>query len=164
MAKPTFVWRSALAALLLGAPACYRYVPAELTAVPAGEDVRLHLSRAGMEALQPLSADPEPIVSGLAVRRDGERLLLRIPVRARPETFYGEAVGQDVWIPTAGIVQLERREIDRVRTGLLTAASVGAAAAVLFAIMDDAHGGMDIRPPGDDTQMQGFSIPIPLMR
>ena len=126
---------------------CFSYVPADIETVPPGEDVRLFLTQAGMAALD--EADPDgtlltgvtPIVQGEITRRDLDEVYVRIPITRRQVGFHSSQLGQDVRIPTGEIVQIERRELNGVGTGLIIGGSTGLAASVILFIINDARGG-----------------------
>lgn len=107
---------------------CFRYVPSDLGAVPPGEEVRLELTRTGFAQLPEIPNRPGPELGGTLVRADASSLTLRVPVAIRRDGLVVGTVEQDVLIPTAEILSLERREFSRRRTGLVGA--LGAAALV----------------------------------
>lgn len=148
----------ALAAVILCLTACYHYVPMELGAVPEGEAVRVYLTREGIEALPQLPADP--ILSGTLVRRAADHVLLRVSVAERRAGFHTTRIGQNVRIPAIEVVQLERRELDSVGTGLLLAGTVASAATVILLIMSDARRGTEAPLPAPpEIRVPVFSFP-----
>jgi hypothetical protein len=150
--------RIALAAPLLLC-GCYRYVPAELGAVPVGQDVRVHLTRQAMIGIEELPDLERPLVSGTLVRLESERLFLRVPVAARQVGFHTDLIGQDVGIPTTGIVQLEQRRLDPLGTGLLVAGTAATAAAVITLILESRRGTEDPGPPPiEELRVPLFSL------
>jgi hypothetical protein len=83
-------------------------------------------------------------VAGSLIGREPQNLMLRVPLAGQPESMRDIRLRQDVIIPAQEVVELRRREFDRVRTGLLVAVSAGAAAAIVATIMDAS--GSDRRP------------------
>jgi hypothetical protein len=69
-------------------------------------------------------------------RSDPETLFLRIPIAVRQEGFHSAEIGQDVSISLRDIIAIEQRRLDRIGTGALVAGTAGAAAVVLFVIME----------------------------
>lgn len=158
----TVAWRLAPAFLAIALSACFSYVPAEFDAVPLGESVRVYLTRQGIAAAgDALDQDGEPFLRGTLLRRDGDRMVLRVPVARRQVGFFAEPIGQDIEVRTSDVVQLERRRLDRTGTGLLVAGTVASAAAVIFLIIDSG-GAEDIvdPPPPERRRIPIFSLPI----
>jgi hypothetical protein len=151
----TFPLRAAvLAAVGLASSACFRYVGTEVGPVPRGESVRVHLTQDGMVELRALSPDAQPVVTGLVMSWAGDEVMLRLPTRRDPAAAYVEQIGQDVRIPARAIVQLERRRVDPVRTGLATVVGAAAVGTAIVTIMSDAFGGDDVVPPTPDQQLR----------
>lgn len=123
-------------ALAIASGGCFNYIPTELGAVPPGENVRVWVSRAMVEQLSQVGTFEQPVVRGRLVSRDEEGLFMWIPVGARQIGFHSTELGQDVRIPLTDIVQVERREVNRIGTGALIAGGLGAASVVLFMIME----------------------------
>src|SRR5918996_1748192 len=109
----TTVCRSSIAASVLVLTGCFSYVPAPLETVPAGSDIRVYVTRQAMADLTEVLEHDGPFLKGTLVRRDDERVFIRVPVAPRQQGFYMSTVGQDVSLPAAEIVQLERRRLDR---------------------------------------------------
>jgi hypothetical protein len=122
------------AALLLGASGCFVYVPGDAASVPAGESVRVRLTRAAGTELRELTTDEPSVVRGTVLRREPERLLLRVPLAARRDGFAMQPIAQDVGIATADIVDLELRRKSAGRTALL-AAGTGAVGLVVIGMI-----------------------------
>ena len=144
---PTF----AAALVLSTATGCFNYVPADIGAVPPGESVRLYLTRAGVDAVneggaeEALSFVSEPVLSGEFVRRTGDDLFLRVPTVRRQIGFHTSQLGQDIRVPAGEIVQIERQELSRSRTGLLVGGTAAAITGLIVFILNDA------RQPGTDS-------------
>lgn len=138
---PTF----AAALVLSTATGCFNYVPAEIGAVPPGESVRLFLTREGVDAVNEGGADEalsfvsEPVLSGEFVRRTGDDLFLRVPTVRRQVGFHTSQLGQDLRIPTSEIVQIERQELSRAKTGLLVGGTAAVITGLIVFILNDAR-------------------------
>lgn len=140
--------------------ACFSYVPAEMGTVPEGEDVRVYLTRAGMEELPELASEGGPFVSGTLMSADADEMMVRVPVAVRREGFFMGTLGQDVGIPTSQVIQLERRELNKVGTGLLVGGTAGLAVLVVTMIITDGRRGEAPPPPGpEEIRIPLFSIP-----
>jgi hypothetical protein len=136
------------------ASGCYSYIPTEPAAVPAGQRVRVIVSRAALSQLGDLPVDNTTVLNGTLVRAEPANLVLRLPVTTRQTGFNMEVLGQDVFIPSNEVLQVERREVNRPMTALLTIAGTGAVAALVVMIMTGARqgepqpggGGVELRP------------------
>ena len=134
MGKPA-VTRIALVVATGVFSGCFRYVPAELGALPAGDDVRLELTRVGFAQLPEMPNHPGPDLNGRLVRGDAARLFVSVPVNVRMGGIVTQTVQQEVSIPAGDIVRFERRELNRMRTGL----AIGGGLATLGVIFLSFH-------------------------
>ncbi len=157
--KPKSILPTLAVALVLStATGCFNYVPAEIGAVPPGESVRLYLTRAGVDAVneggaeEALSLVSEPVLSGEFVRRTGDDLFLRVPTVRRQIGFHTSQLGQDIRIPASEIVQLERQELSRARTGLLVGGTAAAITGLIVFILNDARQPDSVNPPFDPVE------------
>ena len=140
---------------------CFQYVPATLETVPDGQEVRLFVTQEGLSEASAVTTDGQPIVRGRLVSREADQLFIRVPTAVRQEGFHSAVLGQDVAIPIREIVQVERRQVDGLATGLLVAGTAGVAATVIFVIMEAVSG--DDTPPdggGEEARVPFFSIPL----
>ena len=153
--------RVGITASVLLLTGCFSYVQAPLETVPAGTDIRVYLTRQGLAEL-PETLEPNgPFVEGTLVRRDAERLFVRVPLARRQEGFYATTVGQDVSLRTGEIVQLERRKLDHTGTALLAGGTTAAAVAVIVLIMEafgDAGG--PVNPTPEEFRIPLFSLTV----
>lgn len=138
-------YASALPLLTLIA-GCFTYIPAPLDSAPTTEDVRVHLTRVAMAQVPEEFPTGESFLTGRLVSVAADSVVLRVPVARRSSSF-GMELRQDLHLPRGGIVEVERREVNGVRTGLTVAAATGAAAALVLMIID-ASGSGDA-DPGD---------------
>jgi hypothetical protein len=125
----------------LVASSCFRYVPAELGALPAGDQVRLELTRVGFAQLPELPNVTGPDLNGTLIRWEPDRLFLRVPVNVRLDGLVTQTVQQELTIPASDIVQMEHRVLSRGRTAL----SVGGGLVTLGVIF------LSFTNGGDDT-------------
>lgn len=122
-------------AVVLIAAACFEYTPTEFQAIPPGDNVRIYVTRAVMDQYAEVVPSTQPVLKGTVVRRDDSQLLLRVSVATRQIGFHSEQIGQELPIPAREILQVERREFDRLGTGAIVAGTVGLAGFVVFVIM-----------------------------
>ena len=135
----------AAALVLFATTGCFNYVPAEIGAVPPGESVRLYLTRAGVDAINEAGNEDalntlfEPVLSGEFVRRTDADFYVRIPTVRRQVGFHSSQLGQDIRVPAGEIVQIERQELSKAKTGLLAGGATAALTAIVVFILNDAR-------------------------
>jgi hypothetical protein len=122
---------------VLGLTGCFVYVPAEVQTVPAGESVRVRVSRGAAADLAEVMQTVDPVLSGTLVRREPDRLFVRVPVATRREGLANQRITQDVAIPTGEILDLEQRRKSGVRTTMFVGGTGLVAAAVIGLIVTD---------------------------
>jgi hypothetical protein len=84
---------------------------------------------------------------GRVVQLEPDSVVLRVPVASRASTPGMQELMQDVRIPRSGIVDVERREVSGLRTGLTVAAATGLGTALVLMIIDASGAGDE--GPGD---------------
>jgi hypothetical protein len=98
---------------------------------------------------------------GTVVEQDADSLLLLVPGRTELKGVRVETLYQRIQVGKAGILDLERRELDRARTYLVSGAAVLAAAVVTIQQLNGG-GGSEVVPgtggPNDAL------IPVVLLR
>lgn len=157
--KPKRLLPTLVAAVMLStATGCFNYVPTEIGAVPPGESVRLYLTRAGVDAIneagneEALSTVFEPVLSGEFVRRTDADLYVRIPTVRRQVGFHTDQLGQDIRVPAGEIVQIERQELSKAKTGLLVGGAAAAITGLVVFILNDARQPDVASPPFDPVE------------
>jgi len=133
-----------LCALLPLLGGCYRYAPARLQDVRPGANVRAHISAVEADRIAPaVSVDGARRVHAVLLQADTAGVLLEVPSAQRTRNGGGiEVLSQQVRLPTEGVVQVELRQLDRVRTGITAAAGVALIAVVVEAVVSrSARGG-----------------------
>lgn len=137
-------------AVTMATTGCYRYVPAQIEATPPGTGVQLLVTRDGAQEAEVAGAltEGEPRLRGTVVGVEGEQLLLRVPLSRIQQGFIENRIDQAVSIPVGEIVSFQRRELDRLQTGLFLGGTAAAVAAVAVLILDPLKG--DPERPGPD--------------
>ena len=133
---------------------CYTYIAADPRRVTVGEQVRVHLTREGVLGLPDLTGREGPVLVGAIADGTPDRLSLRVPVVVRRDGFLQNTLGQNVVLPLDQIGRIEIRTLSRSRTGLVALGTAGAAAAVIFTIVESSlfreqpgpSSGSDLRP------------------
>ena len=150
------------------ASGCYTYVPAQFTAIPIGEGVRVYLSQAGVDRLRQVGADAlpgltdRPVLNGRLVRRDATEFSLQVPVGTRQAGFHQAELDQQVTLPVTDLVQVERRMVSGLRSALSVVAGTALLATVVVTIVNGARRPSDNGgPEPDNLRIPLFSVPVP---
>jgi hypothetical protein len=133
-----------LAAVGVAMSGCFSYVPTDLAAVTPGEPVKVELSRVALSNMllaDSLSTQVGPLVRGTLARRDRDDIFIRLPADATYAGPRGADFGQDVRIPTGGVLQIGTRKVNWLGTGLTLGATAGAAVLLARYIMGGAQAG-----------------------
>jgi hypothetical protein len=100
-------------------------------------------------------------LTGRIVGFAADSVVLRVPVTRGASGFGTAELRQDLYIPRSGIMDVERREVSGVRTGLAVAGAAGAGAALLVLIIK-AYGSPSDGPGEGPDQMRIPWFPVPL--
>jgi hypothetical protein len=119
---------------LLVLTGCFVYVPAEVQTVPAGESVRLRVSRGALVEIAEVMPGGEPVLRGTLVRRDQDRLFVRVPIATRRVGFTDQPITQDLGIAAGDVLEVELRRRSGARTAAFVA-STGAVAATVIGLI-----------------------------
>lgn len=157
--KPNHYLRHLAAVLVLSTTTgCFNYVPTEIGAVPPGESVRLFLTRAGVDAINEAGNEDalntlfEPVLSGEFVRRTDADLYVRVPTVRRQVGFHSAQLGQDIRVPAGEVVQIERQELSRAKTGVLIGGTAAVITGLIVFILNDARQPDSVVPPFDPVE------------
>ncbi len=141
---------------------CYSYSPAKLTTVPAGESVRVTLTRRGQLELIDRGSRVDETVLGTFVGREGEQVLLRIPVGVREEGFFRSAIERELPVPAADILAIDRREFSTPRTALFVGGVAGGASLIVgIIIAASARAGGPGDPGPEEIRIPLFGVRVP---
>jgi hypothetical protein len=150
------------------ASGCYTYVPTQFTTIPIGEGVRVYLSQSGVDRLRQVGAEAlpgltdRPVLSGRLVRRDASEFSLQVPVGTRQTGFHTAEIDQQVTLPVADLVQVERRQVSSLRTALSVAGGTAALASVVVLVVNGARRPVDNGGPDpDNLRIPLLSVPVP---
>jgi hypothetical protein len=154
---------AALTAALPFAGACYSFSPVALDPVPVGENVRLVVTRAGVPDLLSVAerVDLVPVIRGRVTGSEGGSLLVRMPLRQEQgQGLAGPDVAQLVRVPIDEILAVELQSFSLAKTSFFIAGAAGAAAFVVFKIIDGGRGDDGTDPPDPDVFFSLFRIPV----
>lgn len=156
MAGRRFVLAGSLCLLSAG---CYAYRPIGFDEVRVDSDVRARLTAEQVDALNGVLPAESRVIEGRVLQDNGSSFLLLVPVLAERRGARIESISQRLDIPRSGMVEVEMRELDRLRTGL----AIGVGAAVLGfvawrTLRDPALGDRD--PNGGPAELVRFRIPF----
>lgn len=111
--------------------ACYAYTAAPASGVRPGERVRVRISGAEADRLEPTLGQIDRTIEGEVLEQADSSIALGIALPALADaSSLSSRPQQRVVIPRAAVQEIERRRLDKVRTFLLVGAGVGAVAAI----------------------------------
>lgn len=132
-----------VAALLL--TGCATYQATAYEDMEVGSSVRLQLSRQAFADLPQISDRTGRQFSGTVVSRTPQAVRIHVPLEM------GSLLGQDIDVPSSGVVLAETRHVDKARTFLAVGAGVG----VIVAALVGTNTGKQITANNPDEQPPG---------
>jgi len=110
---------------------CYSYTAAPPSGARIGERVRVRVSGAEADRLEPLLGQNERVIEGEVLEQGDSSIALGVALLAASDaTSLSSRPQQRVVIPRTALQELERRRLDKLRTSLLVGAGVAAVAAI----------------------------------
>lgn len=138
--------------------ACFSYHVVSPDEVSPGQDIRLRLTVEEAAKYQDLRlADPR-LLEGQLMSAGGFEILVRASIGTGDPTRGTRVLVQDVSVSRSGILEVELREMDRTKTGLLVG---GGGAVIVAAILRSGRGSGRRSGPGDEVPE---ARRIPLLR
>ena len=111
--------------------ACYTYTAVPPSGARVGERVRVRVSGAEADRLEPLIGQNERTIEGEVLEQADSSIALGVALLAASDaTSLSSRPQQRIVIPRAALQELELRRLDKVRTSLLVGAGVAAVAAI----------------------------------
>jgi len=140
---------------------CHTFAPGTLDQAQAEERVRFRISATEAERLEELlELQDARTLEGIYLGRRGEDVLIDMTISSEARGIRMESVRQRVDIPASSILDVEVRELDRVRTGIVAAGGIAGIAAAIA--------GASISGRGEDGDRGGDQpedrIPLVLFR
>lgn len=141
---------------------CYSYVQASAETVTPPAAVRAHLSSDGAAGIAEVLGESRSVLDGELTGVTPEGIFMLVPAASVRRGTRTEALSQELLIPRGGIVALQLRMLDRMRTAGLVAAAVGTVGVILYRTLSGDRGG-DPSPPGGGgpTESAGPLAPFP---
>lgn len=133
--------------LFLPLPGCFTHQVVEPTALGVGDEVRVRVTEAEAQRLAPIMQRENRVIQG-RVAEIHPSLFLDVVVHSEVQGAAVRNLRQRVEIPSASLLELERRSLDRGRTGLLVGAGAAVVAILVIRQLTGESGG-DTRPPID---------------
>jgi hypothetical protein len=152
-----------LVLLLLGAPGCFTYVPADPQLVPADETVRVVLHPDAARRLAGGTAASGPgFLEGTIVSITPDSLRLSVPVAGREHRGTAfENVRQTYRLTRSEVLEFQTREFSRGRTVAMGAVAGAGLAFILTQVFDLGGSGGDPGGGGPPNGPAPVVIPIP---
>ena len=152
------------AAMILPLTGCYGYTAADMAAIQPGETVRARITAVEADRLAAQLPEETRVIEGRVSAVDNAAMMVDVPSATRRAGASLEVLRQRIELKADGILELERKQLDRVRTGGL--AVLGAAGlAYIVATQLDGDPGQDNRPPPDPGERRRsfpFAVRLPL--
>jgi hypothetical protein len=114
------VWTVLAGALSLSG--CYTYASVDPLVVEPGLEVRAHLSVEGRNLTEELWGRRMSAVEGKVLDADAARILLEVPAARLQSGFQVSTLNQRVSLSKEQVLEVELRQLDRGRTGVVVAA------------------------------------------
>ncbi|MDH5758858.1 MAG: hypothetical protein OEZ65_04665 [Gemmatimonadota bacterium] len=145
-----------IAAGFFTAGGCFQYLPSTPQEIAPGQSVRVRLTPEEASRFADLRLASPRLLEGTVVDRSASAFMLDASVGGRAAGDGSVALSQRVNVPLSGIVEVERKEMDRARTSLLVGGGV-ALATVMLVKAGGAFGGSE-PPSGGGTEFRSTSL------
>lgn len=138
---------AAAALLCIAASGCFQYIPVSMDAVPAGEDVRVYVSRRGMADVPEELPTGGSFVTGRLGRGLGDSVMIQVPVVRRIEDPSAPDIRQNIFLPRSEVLEVRRRRFSPTRTALAIGGAAGLGAGIVVVVIQAS--GSDTGGPGE---------------
>ena len=120
--------------LCIALSACYSYGAAPVSTAPVGERVRVRVSGAEAERLEPILGFTDREIEGELLEQADSSITLQVPLPLPPQDGgLTERAHQRIIIPRADVQEVELRRLDKFRTTLLVGTGVAGVAVAIAA-------------------------------
>ena len=168
MRRLTFVRAMALGSSLGALSACFSYVAAPPSGARVGERVRIRVSGAQAERLEPVLGMTDRNIEGDLLEQLDSSITLGVPLPAVSASGIPAARPQQrIVVPRADVQEVELRRLDKLRTSLLIGGAVAGVAAIAVAKGSSLLGGSGATgSPNESRLPRGtpfvmWRIPVP---
>jgi hypothetical protein len=153
----------ALATVLLNG-ACFSYQPSQLESIAPGKAVRLRISPEEADRLADAGLSDSRLVDGVLVENGAAGVVLDTRIGINDPTRGTRALTQRINVAQTEIREVELRQLDRLKTGLVAGAFAVVVGAVVAAQLVGGRGRADDPGPGPDELRvpPGFRINVPI--
>ena len=139
--------------------ACYSHTPVSFNSLAPQQHVRAVLAAGRNDEVSAALGRNGNIVEGELVEITDQSISLLVPASVRETGFRIETLHQKLLVARSDITHIERKQLDRTRTGLLVAGGGIALVAVIIEVFGGGFGGTD--PPDGDGPAEAR---VPLLR
>lgn len=149
-----------LAAALVLATGCYSYTPTRVESLSPGQSVRVRLSIEETERLEEMRRSDSRLLEGTVIERSANQIMVDSPVTRLDPMTGTRALLQTLDIPVTGILEVELRERDDLKTAVFVGGlAVAAAIAISVAMGGDGSGGdLPPTPTPPESRIPVFSF------
>lgn len=154
-----FARRAGIAVLGVVATGCYTYRPVELAQVTPETEVRARITAQEADRLSDVLPDGQRLLAGTVESVDNGELLLLVPIVGAADRPGRGAINQRLALANDGVIEVEVREIDNTRTGIMLAtvtAAIGALVIRELTANQSDTGEPDVNPPPESTILRFF--------
>lgn len=140
---------------------CYTYSPATLQSLRPSENVRIHLTETGTARVAEVLNDSRQTLEGELVDVSPQGVSVLVVSALLQRGTRSEALVQELLVAPEEVAGVQRRELDRFRTGMVAAAGAAVVAASIVRSWAGQRRGTTGPPTGGGEEARR---PIPLDR
>ncbi len=156
-------WRAlALGLVLAPLAGCYSYYTVEPVEVTPGDLVRARITAVEADRLEGAGQLPTEsrILEGRFIERNGQGMLLDVPSTIRRTGAGLEVLHQRIALDPRGVLEFERKQLDRLRTGAVVAVGTAVLGAVVITQLQGEPGKNDPGGGGQPERRRPHRIPL----
>jgi hypothetical protein len=140
----------------VAASGCFSYVPVDPSEVSPGQEVRLRLTAEEAARYPDLRLRDARLMEGTVVETNDGEVVVEASIGAGDPTRGARVFVQQISVPRSGILEVELREVDKVRTGFL----IVGGGAVITAVIIKSGSGFGGRDGPDGEVIEARRIPL----
>ena len=148
--------------LSLSAVGCYSFEPVGLEELKPEMHVRARLTPVQAAEISDLLPGQGRLIEGTVLESDTARLLLLVPVATANRRGSLETLNQRLGVPRSGLVEVEFRQLDRWKTGVLGAVGAAAVGLIVYKSLSGGSSGNTSGGGGGGPQDTWIPIRIPV--